>query len=151
MHKIHLGVIGPGYHFEKNILPSLNKTKYVSLCGIYSRNKEKLAKFSRERKVETFESLSGLIHSPHIDVVYICTPTGTHADLAVMSLNAGKHVWIEKSLAPDLASWKEVIELANKKELAAFECFMFVYHKQFKEVQNLLSSGVIGNIKITAC
>ena len=43
-------------------------------------------------------SWPNLLDAPDIDAVSICTPTGTHAELGVQALNAGKHVIIEKPL-----------------------------------------------------
>src|SRR5690348_15758268 len=39
---------------------------------------------------------TALIADPNVDVVTVCTPSGTHADIAVAAMRAGKHVIVEK-------------------------------------------------------
>ena len=42
-----------------------------------------------------------LANDDQIDVVYVVTPTGTHADFVIRAANAGKHVWCEKTYGHD--------------------------------------------------
>ena len=46
-----------------------------------------------------FDSVEALIGDPDIDVVHVCTPNATHAEIAIAALEAGKHVICEKPLA----------------------------------------------------
>jgi len=50
-----------------------------------------------------------VLADPEIDAVSICTPSGTHADLAVAALEAGKHVMVEKPIDVSLAAADRIL------------------------------------------
>src|SRR5690606_11437896 len=50
-----------------------------------------------------------LIHNPGIDAVLISSPAYTHPDFLEAAVQAGKHVYCEKPVAPDVAGCKQVI------------------------------------------
>ncbi|WP_369045780.1 Gfo/Idh/MocA family protein [Sinomonas sp. P10A9] len=52
-------------------------------------------------------------HAARLDLVSVCTPSGTHADLAVEALDAGTHVVVEKPLDVDLPSARRVAAAAE--------------------------------------
>ncbi|WP_226909785.1 Gfo/Idh/MocA family protein [Georgenia ruanii] len=56
----------------------------------------------------------GRLAADDIDVVVVATPSGTHADLAVPALEAGKHVLIEKPLDVSLAAADRIIEAERR-------------------------------------
>ncbi|MGE3109242.1 MAG: Gfo/Idh/MocA family protein [Phycisphaerales bacterium] len=62
--------------------------------------------------VRTFADPGDLLADPHVDAVHICTPTDSHADLAIRALRAGKHVLIEKPVAIASADVARVIDAA---------------------------------------
>ena len=68
---------------------------------------------AREKAARRFGAVAccsaELLRSPEVDVVSVCTPPATHADLAVAAASAGKHVLVEKPLAPSLAEADRVI------------------------------------------
>ena len=58
-----------------------------------------------------------LFNDPNIDLIVIPTPNDTHFPLAKAALEAGKHVYTEKVLTPDLDSAKALMALAKEKGL----------------------------------
>ena len=65
-----------------------------------------------------FERASGnwraLIADPEVDVVSVTTPNQFHSEMAVAALEAGKHVWCEKPMAPTLAEAVRMREAARR-------------------------------------
>src|ERR1051326_4249069 len=65
----------------------------VAICDTDAGRLEK----NRERfKVKATPDFAEVLRDPEVDVVNICTPSGSHADLTVQALHAGKHVVCEK-------------------------------------------------------
>ena len=49
-----------------------------------------------------------------IDVVHICTPNDTHAEISIAALEAGKHVMCEKPMAKTAADARRMVEVAKR-------------------------------------
>jgi predicted dehydrogenase len=97
MQAIKVGIIGSGFaarfHFE-----SLKRVYGVKLniIGAYSRNRENLEPFCKEKNLAAFNSLEELI--TEADVLHVCTPPVTHENLIVKILSEDKYVIVEKPL-----------------------------------------------------
>jgi predicted dehydrogenase/threonine dehydrogenase-like Zn-dependent dehydrogenase len=104
-----VGWIGAGAFSASTLLPAFQAagfdrfTAVASASGLSSRRMAERHGFGR--------AVSGgfrVIDDPETDVVVIATPHDTHAELAVLALKAGKHVWCEKPLALSLDELAEV-------------------------------------------
>src|SRR5690606_29181181 len=54
-----------------------------------------------------------LVGDPSVDVVSITTPNAFHPEMAIAALQAGKHVWCEKPMAPALADAQAMLAAAR--------------------------------------
>jgi predicted dehydrogenase len=70
----------------------------------------------------------------------------THFDLASQALEAGKHVLVEKPLAPSAAKANELIEAADERDLVLMCGHTFVYSPPVRAVKDLISRGDLGEI-----
>jgi len=78
-----------------------DKCKIVALCDIYPDKAKKLADKSN-LEVDIYDNHEELLTREDIDLVSVCTPPYTHAEIAINFLNAGKHVVVEKPMASSL-------------------------------------------------
>ncbi len=63
--------------------------------------------------VKAYRDYAAMLADPEIDAIDICAPTGTHEELAVAALRAGKHVLCEKPLARNSAQARRIVEAAR--------------------------------------
>lgn len=77
----------------------INTLDNARLVGVASRSREDAAAFSARWGGAVFADADALFAAEGVEVAVICTPSGTHADLAVRALRAGCHVLVEKPLA----------------------------------------------------
>ena len=113
---------------------------------------------NRERaKAQTFIDAYGgkiyggykeLIESTDVDAIYLPLPPALHYKWAKLSLENGKHVFVEKPSTSCLADTNSLIEIASKKGLALHENYMFVYHDQLKTLDDVVKSGEIGDVRL---
>ena len=97
---------------------AIRKLEGAQLISCASRSFSTAQVFAAEYGIRVEQDWNALISCDDIDVICICTPTGTHKALAIDALNAGKHVVLEKPMALDTAECDEIIaaaERANKK------------------------------------
>ena len=132
MKKINLGIIGAGIHFNKNILPVLNKFDNLNLeTLIINKNKKNIENIF-DKKIFL-----------NLDLVYISTPNMLHEKFIIESLKNDIHVICEKPFLTSSKNFKKIKNLSKKKNLLIFEAFMYKYHSLF----NFIKDEIILNKK----
>jgi len=148
MRILNIGVMGCASIAQRLMIPAIKSLPQWSLKAIASRNKEKSEAFAMQFNCEAVAGYEKLLIRKDIDAVYMPLPTGLHHEWILKTLDAGKHVLAEKSIAYSYTSAKEMIELARKKNLLVMEDFMFQYHGQHQFVFDLLEKGEIGDVRV---
>jgi dTDP-3,4-didehydro-2,6-dideoxy-alpha-D-glucose 3-reductase len=95
-----------------------------------------------------YNSYLSLVTSSDIDALYIPLPPALHYKWAKIGLMNGKHVFIEKPSTIKLTDTKDLITIAAKNDLVLHENYMFVFHKQLDELQEVVRSGEIGEVRL---
>ena len=83
-----------------------------------------------------------MLQDPQVDVVYIATPIGVHADQVAQALESGKHVWCEKPLTCRYEDTKSLVSIAKKNNLVVIEDAAQAIGSKYKG----RPSGSIGDI-----
>jgi predicted dehydrogenase len=90
--------------------------------------------------------MGDILSNPAIDAVAIATPVHTHYDLALAALKAGKHVFVEKPLAPTADQVRRLIDEADKRHLTLMVDHTFLYTPAVQKIRELLAEGALGDI-----
>jgi predicted dehydrogenase len=86
-----------------------------------------------------------------IDVVHVCTPLDTHAEVVRTALAAGAHVVAEKPLAPDLASTEELLRLAADANRIVIPVHQFLFQDGFRRlVERRARLGDLVHVELVA-
>ncbi|QEA30257.1 MULTISPECIES: Gfo/Idh/MocA family protein [Microbacterium] len=94
---------------------------------------------------------AGVLEATDIDVVHICTPNATHADLALRALRAGKHVVCEKPLATTAQDARILAETAQARGRVAAVPFIYRYHPMVREARARIARGDAGDLLTLDC
>ena len=95
-------------------------------------------------------SWKDLIAREDIDLVDICTPGDTHAEIAVAALEAGKHVLCEKPLANSVAEAQQMVDAADAAaERGVLAMVGFTYRRvpAVRLARRLVEEGRIGTVR----
>lgn len=134
---------------QRLMIPAIKQlTEEFELVAVASRAMEKAEPFAREFGCEAIAGYDTLLSREDIDAVYMPLPTGLHKEWIVKALNAGKHVYAEKSIAMNGDEAIAMVDLAKAKDMALMEGYMFQYHPQHVVVKELMSKGEIGDIRL---
>ena len=87
-----------------------------------------------------------MLKNEALDVVYIATPTSSHAEIAAHCAAAGKHVFVEKPLGMDLKEAEEVETAVVKTGVVSQVGYVCRYSPTFEKAKELLDSGAIGRV-----
>lgn len=97
--------------------------------------------------VDTYSDYRQMIEKSPLDLVVVSTPTESHAEVIRFALEHGIHVFTEKPLTMTPAESKEVLTLAEDKQLVNQVGYVNRFNEVFIEVKQLLDSGAIGELK----
>ncbi|KXF76206.1 myo-inositol 2-dehydrogenase [Paramesorhizobium deserti] len=153
MKRIGVGLIGTGYMGKCHALawnavkPVFGDVPDVTLVHLGEAN-EALA---RERAAEFgFARSSGdwrkVIEDPDVDVVSVTTPNSFHAEMAIAALRAGKHLWCEKPMAPEVADAEAMLEAARQSGKTAVLGYNYIQNPAIRHIGHLLRENAIGQV-----
>lgn len=91
-------------------------------------------------------SFEQILAEPSIQAVAIATQPSTHHDLARRALLAGKHVFVEKPIALELAHAEELTDLARCLDRRLMVGHILQFHPAFSRLQSLVAAGDIGRV-----
>lgn len=151
--KCSIAVIGVGQRGYAYV-SMLQNHPQVHLAALCDSSPERLSCFARELKCEEvpqFHSIEELFANVSCDAVVITTPDFTHKECAVKAFQAGKHVMLEKPMAPDADSCREIIRAAKKSGKTLQVGFVLRCHPVFKAVKKELEAGTIGQLLSINC
>lgn len=94
--RIRLALVGAGIIARQHARVIADLADSVELVAVVDPDAEKAAEVAAQFGAATFATLGEALASTDVSVVVVCTPTGTHADIAIEALEAGKNVIIEK-------------------------------------------------------
>ena len=148
MEKICWGIIGCGNVTEVKSGPAFNKVEHSSLMAVSRRDEEKLADYVKRHQVPmSFTNALDLIHSDHINAIYIATPPDVREAYAIEAMQLGKPVYLEKPMALNLAACKRLKSVSEKLGIKLSVAHYRRNLPLFMEVKNILEQGDIGAIK----
>ena len=87
-----------------------------------------------------------MVADPEVDVVSITTPNKFHAEMAIAALAAGKHVWCEKPMAPNLADAEAMLAAARASGKVAVLGYNYIQNPVIRHIGKLLDEGAIGTV-----
>ncbi|WP_448634186.1 Gfo/Idh/MocA family protein [Pedobacter panaciterrae] len=148
MKEIKWGIIGCGDVTEVKSGPAFNKVPNSSLVAVMRRDVAKAWDYASRHNVPAwYDNAEKLINDPEVNAVYIATPPLQHEEYTLLSLAAGKPVYVEKPMTLNTES-----ALRMKNAAINFNVKLCVAHYRreqpiFLKVKQLLSDKVIGDIR----
>jgi predicted dehydrogenase len=108
------------------------------------RAEEFASRFGVERAYGSYESL---VEDREIDAVYVASPHSEHHDHALLALNAGKPVLVEKAFTRNATEAMAVVEAARTHGLLAVEAMWARFLPHFDVVRRCLEDGLLGEVR----
>jgi predicted dehydrogenase len=138
---MNIGVIGYGY-WGPNLVRNFAETPGMTVRMVADLDARKLETVGRRYPaVKTTGSFQELINDPGIDAVAIATPVGTHFELAMAALKAGKHVWVEKPMTETSLQARKLVDEAERRKLV-----LIVDHTFLRKMGEVIHAGDLGKI-----
>lgn len=146
MNDIRWGILATGgiaHMFTSDL-----RTAGLDVAAIGSRSQASADAFASEFEIpKAYSSYEQLVADPDVDIVYIASPHGLHAEHAALALEAGKHVLVEKAFTLTAAQAASLRDLAAAENLLLMEAMWTRYLPNMIRVRELVASGALGEIR----
>ncbi len=147
MKLISWGFIGCGEVTEKKSGPAFNEVEGSHIEAVMSRRIEKARSYAERHGIKKwYSNAQDLIDDPDVNAIYIATPPSSHATFAIMAMQAGKPVYVEKPLA---STYEDCARINRVSEETGVPCYVAYYRRYlpyFQKVKTLIKEGAIGNV-----
>ena len=142
---LKVGMIGLG-HWGPNLFRNFYENPDVSLEIICDKSPEKQRKLNRYKVPFTTDYTEVVAPGNGLDAVIVATPLGSHYEIALAALQAGKHLFIEKPIAPSAQQVRELMAVAEQKKLCFMVGHVFLYNSGIRYAKEQIESGELGKI-----
>src|SRR5450755_4533038 len=144
--EVGIAVIGLGY-WGPNLLRVIGDNLDAKVRWLCDLDRERLAKYRRRHPgARVTTRVERALADPAVDAVIIATPVHTHFDLAAQAIAAGKHVFVEKPLAPSSALADELAAMAAENDRILMCGHTFLYSPPVRAIKRMIAEGKLGDI-----
>jgi len=151
--KLGFALAGLGSLSTHQIAPALQKTKFCKLTGIITGHPEKAAKWKAQynipdQNIFNYDNMDKMAGNPDIDVVYVVTPNGLHADHTIKAAKAGKHVLCEKPMEVSPEKCQLMIDACKAANRMLAVGYRLHFEPSHLECIRLAREKVLGNLNL---
>jgi predicted dehydrogenase len=141
-----MAVVGAGY-WGPNLVRNISQSPVAELKWVCDLDVARAARtIGRRADVAVTADVSEVLADPAVDAVAIATPSGTHLQLGLAALQAGKHVLIEKPLASTVDEGERLVTEAKQRGLVLMCDHTFCYTPVVRRLRELLHGGELGDL-----
>jgi predicted dehydrogenase len=142
---LNVGIIGAGSYGAQHAaaLAELPDVRLVAACRT---NRAALDEFVAQWGGRGYDDHHALLADPAVDAVVIATPHHHHTDIALAAAQAGKHILLEKPMAPTLAECDRIIAAAAEAGVKLMVGHTNHFAPAYERAKAILDSGELGEI-----
>ena len=148
MKAIGVGIVGTGWVSGEHV-KAFEANPHTEVRGIVSRGQARAVAWAKEQglaQCKAYDHLEPMLEDPAIQVVSICTPHNLHAAQGIAAAKAGKHLMLEKPVALDLASLRELQAAVRATKVKTVVSFVLRWNPLFEMVKALIADGIVGQL-----
>ena len=144
---VRFGILGAA-NIARSFTRGLVGAPVARVAAVASRRGDKAGAFAAELGIpRAHGSYEALLADPGIDAVYIPLPNDLHAEWAICSAEAGKHVFCEKPLATSGREAAAMFAAARAHGVCLAEAYPYMSQPQTLRLRDLLAEGALGRVQ----
>ncbi|WJH34712.1 Gfo/Idh/MocA family oxidoreductase [Paenibacillus aurantius] len=147
--KLKIAIIGCGGIANGKHMPSLSKLdniELVAFCDIIVEKAQAAAEKYGAEGAKVYEDYKELLQDKSIDVVHVCTPNDSHAEISIAALESDKHVMCEKPMAKTAADARRMLEAAKRSGKKLTIGYNNRFRNDSQHLKKVCESGDLGEI-----
>jgi predicted dehydrogenase len=144
-----IGIIGCGGIANGKHMPALknqSNAEMVAFCDIDVNKAHEAAEKFGAPGAKVYENYRELLNDGSIDVVHVCTPNDSHAEISIAALEADKHVMCEKPMAKTAADARRMVEAAKRTGKKLTIGYQNRFRPDSQYLKTICGEGDLGDI-----
>lgn len=142
---LRFGVAGLGVA-STEILPNIDAHPNLQVVAAADLRREALDKFEQEYEGKGYDSVEAMCDSPDVDAIYVCTPNNFHAQNVIAAAERGKHVIVEKPMAPTVEECEAMNAAADKYGIKLLCGHTHSFDPPVRKMREIVASGELGKL-----
>ena len=143
---IGIAVVGYGY-WGPNLVRNFALVDDAKVVAVVDHRDDRRATVEKlYPTVATYADMESMLVDPAVDAVVIATPVSSHFPLAMQSLQAGKHVLVEKPMTSTVAEAEILVAEAATRGLTLMVDHTFIYTSAVRKIHQLVDEGQLGEL-----
>ncbi|WPP40164.1 Gfo/Idh/MocA family oxidoreductase [Paenibacillus hunanensis] len=148
---VRMGIVGCSGIVPRAVLEPAVHVDGLEIHGVANRTYAKAQMMGEQYGIPViYPTLEELLADPLVDAVYIGLGNALHAEWIMRSLEAGKHVLVEKPLCLEAGQLPQLEQAAKERGLLLAEAMMVAHHPWQEAIRGLVSSGEYGKLLRTS-
>ena len=145
--QIDFGLVGCGMigKVQAEAIRSLPAARLTAVCG---RHEKSTAEFAEAFGVRGYTDYDEFLKHPGMQIVSICTPNGTHAELGMRAAQAGQHLLVEKPIDITLERADALIEACDRAGVKLAVIFQSRFLPAVLQIKQAIEEGRLGRLMI---
>lgn len=145
--KLRLGLIGCGLRGSglSDIVSKLNNIDIVAFCDV-AKDALQSVKKNAVKEAKFYRSYHELLNDKRIDGVLIATPLYLHYNMCIDALNAGKHVYVEKTMTYNIQQAIDLEKKVKATNLVLQVGHQYRYFQMYYKIKEIIDRGWLGQI-----
>jgi predicted dehydrogenase len=147
---IRVAVVGVGYWGTRHLRVLRSAAGVTEVIGVDQRFTRTSSESPEiDRGITTYSCIEDAL--PHVDAVIIATPPSSHASLGLKAIESGKHVLVEKPMAPTTDAALHLIQAARMADVCLMPGHTFQHNAAVHKLRELVHTGQLGRLFYLDC
>lgn len=140
------GILGAG-GIARHFAAAVQEATAGEVVAVGSREQGRADAFAQANGIGTAHgSYAALVADPRVEAVYVASPHSEHREHALLAIEAGKHVLVEKAFTRNLAETDDVIAAAQDADVLVAEAMWSRYLPHYDVLRRTIEAGTLGEV-----
>lgn len=147
---MNFAIIGCGFISEKHA-DTINNITGAKLVAVCDKCPEAMKRYEDEFGATAYTDIEEMLLNEQIDIVNICTPSGSHTSIAKLAARYGKHIIVEKPMALTLEDTDLIIAASESNNVKLAVVHPNRFRPAVLRLKEILNAGLLGEISHALC
>lgn len=146
--EVRLGLVGCGQRGSgvASIIKGLPGMDLVAYCDIVDAHLKPMKQYSKSAHPKFYKNYQEMLGNKEIDAVYIATPLHLHYQMVIDALDAGKHVYVEKTMTYNIPQALDLVERMKDKNLVLQVGHQYRYYAMYHRIKQVIDDNWLGTV-----